>query len=288
MATAAATRAAAYTTAVADMVDEGHATEGAVAGHHGAPTTAAALYWHGLMQRESSVVYGQCFGLFESTLACTSSSCGASNTKFDLFSVVHVPLPPLPAGATSIQLTDALASFSAFELVSAKCANCASTAGAKKKLELSGEFLPQLLIVQLKRFSKTELSVHTKNSTLVEFALDGLDLGPHVRGCAPGGAVYDCIAMSNHFAGSAGISSGSGGGGSGHYTTHARRGPAAPWYCYDDAKPPVAVESPNKANAYVLFFYRRGGPAKADQTGRGQTMGSTACSSGSQMTDGGA
>jgi ubiquitin C-terminal hydrolase len=239
--------------------------------------------------------------LFESTLACTSSSCGASNTKFDLFSVVHVPLPPLPAGATSIQLTDALASFSAFELVSAKCANCASTAGAKKKLELSGEFLPQLLIVQLKRFSETESSVHTKNSTLVEFALDGLDLGPHVRGCAPGGAVYDCIAMSNHFAGSAGISSGSGGGGSGHYTTHARRGPAAPWYCYDDANPPVAVESPNKANAYVLFFYvyvlffyayvlffyRRGEPRRADQPCRGQALGSTACPSSSQMTDGG-
>ena len=76
--------------------------------------------------------------------------------------------------------------------------------------------------------------------------------------------------------------------GSGHYTTHARRGPAAPWYSYDDANPPVAVESPNKANAYVLFFYRRGGPGRADQTGRARALGSTARSSGSQMTDGGA
>jgi len=245
-----------------EFATEGELLPGRDGARDGAPATAAALYWHELMRREGSVVYDQCCGLFESTLACASSSCRASNTKFEPFTVVHVPLPPLPAGAASIQLTDALGLFSACELVSAKCSNCGSTAGAQKKLELSGEFLPQLLVVQLKRFSEAEFSVRTKNSALVEFALDGLDLSPHVRGCAPGGAVYDCIAMSNHFAGSADISRSSGGGGSGHYTAHARRGPAAPWYCYDDAQAPVAVDSPSKANAYVLFFSRRGGPGR--------------------------
>ena len=52
----------------------------------------------------------------------------------------------------------------------------------------------------------------------------------------------------------------------------------------------IAAGKRNESDTGTLsqFFYRRGGPGRKDQTGRGQAMGSTACSSGSQMTDGGA
>lgn len=210
-------------------------------------------YW--LQLKAKSPVYDHFCGLLQSTMGC--ASCGLlSPEKFDPFLTIQVPLPRLLPGRTSIQLADALRLDSTLESVtvldSSRCTRCGSTA-AHKRLQLAAEFLPQYLILQLKRFSATSPMTFVKNSTIVDFPLDGLDISALVNGTTSQGAVYDCVAMSNHFSSSAGIQ----GGGSGHYTAYARHGRVAPWHHYNDNVATAVQGEPNKANAYVLFFSRR-------------------------------
>ena len=218
--------------------------------------TAATVRDYWLQLKEKSPVYDHFCGLLQSTSRCASCRL-SSPEKFDPFLTIQVPLPRLLPGTTSIQLTNALTLYSTLESVkvlnSARCTRCGSTA-IHKRLQLAAEFLPQQLILQLNRFSASSATTFVKNSTVVDFPLDGLDISPLVNGTTSQGAVYDCVAMSNHFSSS---SDDIKGGGSGHYTAYARHGSAAPWYHYNDNVVTAVDDEPNKANAYVLFFSRR-------------------------------
>lgn len=130
---------------------------------------------------------------------------------------------------------------------------------ADKKLDLW--FLPELLVVHLKRFSYSRYS-RNKLETHVDFPLTGLDLSAHVL-VPPGpddpAPVYDLFAVSNHF----------GSLGGGHYTAFAKvPGPAggpAQWYCFDDSHvSPVADEADVKTSAAYVLFYRRRDTLAAD------------------------
>ncbi len=81
------------------------------------------------------------------------------------------------------------------------CPSCKKHQQATKKFDLWS--LPALLVISLKRFSynrywRDKLDTHT------EFPVDSLDMTPYVINPAHGRAVYDLVAVSNHYGGMGG------------------------------------------------------------------------------------
>ena len=120
-----------------------------------------------------------------------------------------------------------------------------------------------MLVLHLKRFAFSTFR-REKVETEVDFPLDGLDLSKYVHGPQPlnGGAVYDCVAVSNHM----------GNLGGGHYVAAGRNSEDGKWYKFNDStthemKAADVTSRDGLSTAYLLFYVRRGSP--------GSTMGST-------------
>jgi hypothetical protein len=132
------------------------------------------------------------------------------------------------------------------------CDRCKKHVQAYKRLQF--QVMPQVLILQLKRFSYTHRS-RERIDTPVSFPLEGLDLMPHaVAGSAsqedPAASLYDLAAISKHI----------GTQGYGHYVAYARSSTDGTWYYFDDSN--VRSVTPeevlaDKVGAYVLFYIRR-------------------------------
>merc|ERR1711976_530382 len=80
---------------------------------------------------------------------------------------------------------------------------------ATKKFDLW--MLPSMLVISLKRFSYNRYW-RDKLDTHVDFPTNGLDMGPYIINKNHGKAIYDLIAVSNHY----------GGMGGGHYTAYGK------------------------------------------------------------------
>ena len=104
-----------------------------------------------------------------------------------------------------------------------------------------------MLVICLKRFSYNRYW-RDKLDTHVEFPTRDLDMSPYIINSQHGKAVYDLVAVSNHY----------GGMGGGHYTAYAKNKDDGRWYYFDDASVSNASEDSvvTKA-AYVLFYQRR-------------------------------
>ena len=141
------------------------------------------------------------------------------------------------------------------------CSKCKEHVRAMKTMELWR--LPNILVVHLKRFEFKNVVRRDKLETLVNFPLDGLDMGTH---CARHGngqesfvedsvpAMYDLFAVVNHY----------GRMGFGHYTAFARnwneREISKEWQLFDDSTVKSVGESGDSvvsSAAYVLFYRRR-------------------------------
>lgn len=125
------------------------------------------------------------------------------------------------------------------------CPRCKDHQQATKKFDLW--MLPEVLIISLKRFSYNKYW-RDKIDIQVDYPVHGLDLTPYVIAPGHGPAVYDLIAVSNHY----------GGMGGGHYTAYGKNRLDSKWYYFDDSSVTEAKESAvvSKA-AYVLFYQRR-------------------------------
>lgn len=117
------------------------------------------------------------------------------------------------------------------------------------------------MIVSLKRFSTGRsryggMGGGQKLQTLVDFPLDGLNLGQSVlsKGQQGEDLIYDCFAVSNHY-GSMGF---------GHYTAYGKSPIDGQWHYYDDSSVSVVGGLNGRKNeivseaAYNLFYRRRG------------------------------
>ena len=126
------------------------------------------------------------------------------------------------------------------------CGRCKKRVIATKRLSIY--YLPRLLIVCIKRFSGSG-SCYTKNSEMINFPLENLDMEKYICDNAPDKhhSKYDLFAVSQHFGGTEG----------GHYTAICKNFDGK-WYDYDDTK--VSEVSPDKVvspSAYVLFYRRQ-------------------------------
>uniref|UniRef100_A0A0K2U5A0 Ubiquitin carboxyl-terminal hydrolase n=1 Tax=Lepeophtheirus salmonis TaxID=72036 RepID=A0A0K2U5A0_LEPSM len=126
----------------------------------------------------------------------------------------------------SIKLTDCLELYTTTEKLGEDdawyCPRCSEHQQATKKFDLWS--LPSILVISLKRFSYTR-NWRDKLDTLVDFPINGLDMSPYIINPNYGPAVYDLIAVSNHY----------GGMGGGHYTAMAKNKNDGEWYNFDDS-----------------------------------------------------
>eukprot|EP00803_Ostreobium_quekettii_P004679 evm.model.scf_1805EXC.1 EVM.evm.TU.scf_1805EXC.1 scf_1805EXC:11972-19110(-) len=108
--------------------------------------------------------------------------------------------------------------------------------------------LPEILVIQIKRFeNRGNGEGWERNSMLVEFPIEGLDMSPYVAIKQDTEPVYDLYAVLNHY-GSVRM---------GHYTAYCQHFNGK-WYHFDDeyvseVSPRVVVSTA----AYVLFYRRR-------------------------------
>ena len=127
------------------------------------------------------------------------------------------------------------------------CLKCKNKVKAKKNFSLY--FLPRILIICLKRFSREQsyFGDYSKNNELINFPLENLDLGKYVCGPDKNYSKYDLFAVSQHF----------GGTGGGHYTAVCKNYDGK-WYDYNDSS--CSLSSPERvvsSSAYVLFYRKQ-------------------------------
>ena len=127
------------------------------------------------------------------------------------------------------------------------CNKCKRRVMASKKIELF--YLPRILCICLTRFSKSgRYFGYTKNSELVEFPLENLNMAKYMCGPDKKYSKYDLFAVSQHY----------GGMGGGHYTAVCKNIDGK-WYEYDDSDcSPVSQNQVITNAAYVLFYRRKG------------------------------
>jgi len=136
------------------------------------------------------------------------------------------------------------------------CPTCQKHQQATKKFDLW--CLPEVLIIHLKRFSYNRYW-RDKIDTVIDFPIRGLDMTQYVINTAHGKAIYDLIAVSNHY----------GGMGGGHYTAYGKNKLDSNWYYFDDSSVTQTNEEAviTKA-AYVLFYQRRSTSKTSTQSTR--------------------
>ncbi|KXG48451.1 Peptidase C19, ubiquitin carboxyl-terminal hydrolase 2 [Penicillium griseofulvum] len=161
---------------------------------------------------------------------------------------------------SDVTLDQCLDEFSKEEILSRAdswfCPQCKTHVSATKKFELWRT--PDIMVVQLKRFSQFRGRDGHKISTVINFPFEGLDLSHRVQGPTDGkSAVYDLIAVDNHI----------GGMGGGHYTAYIKDFVSGAWvYCNDtSAKTVTNMQSMITAGAYLLFYRRRSDRALGNQ-----------------------
>ncbi|KAJ5513702.1 Peptidase C19 ubiquitin carboxyl-terminal hydrolase 2 [Penicillium fimorum] len=161
---------------------------------------------------------------------------------------------------SNVSLDQCLDEFSKEEILSRAdswfCPQCKTHVSATKKFELWRT--PDIMVVQLKRFSQFRGRHGHKISTLIDFPFEGLDLSSRVEGPTDGkSTVYDLIAVDNHV----------GGMGGGHYTAYIKDFVSGAWvYCNDtSAKTVTNMQSIITAGAYLLFYRRRSDHALGNQ-----------------------
>ena len=137
------------------------------------------------------------------------------------------------------------------------CRNCKEHKDAYKKMDVYK--LPNILIIQLKRFNRGSrgssygmsygmgmASGASKNSDLIDFPLEGLDMEKYLLDPSSGEqTVYDLYGISNHMGSLYG----------GHYTANCRNSVNGNWYNFNDSSVSKTSEgSLVSAAAYVLFY----------------------------------
>jgi hypothetical protein len=154
--------------------------------------------------------------------------------------------------AGGVTLHDCLDQFAREEVLDTDnawyCPRCKTHRQGRKKLQIWS--LPPVLVIHLIRFSNESAGRwRRKVDTLVDFPTRDLNLSRHCLSAAPGSAVYDLRAISNHFGGTS----------SGHYTAFARHSETGAWHEFNDSSVSAADESSVcTAGAYVLIYERRG------------------------------
>ena len=127
------------------------------------------------------------------------------------------------------------------------CPKCNSHKEAFKRMAIIR--YPKILIVHLKRFKKDIYKHHLigfrKNTELVDFPIDNLELNKYVINPGDEKIRYSLYGVINHY----------GNCGGGHYIAMCKNRPTKTWHCYDDSDVSAMGENEIITDAaYVLFY----------------------------------
>ncbi|GAA6015024.1 hypothetical protein JCM11491_001630 [Sporobolomyces phaffii] len=217
---------------------------------------AADREWATYRDNNDSIVIDYFQGQLRNRMECLY--CHETSTTYNPLQTLPLPIPDQRSDVF-INLEDCIDEFLREEILDDEnawnCPRCRRARTASKQLAITR--LPQILIVQLKRFT-SHASFASKVETLVDFPLDGLDLGDLL----PEGSTsdeyrlnlphevstnYELYAVVNHL-GEENTS--------GHYTATVRKG--ATFLEIDDetisAVPPSDMVERYGSSAYLLFY----------------------------------
>ena len=127
------------------------------------------------------------------------------------------------------------------------CSVCKSHKEAYKKMAIMK--YPKILIIHLKRFKKDHYKHYVnfnKNSDLVDFPIDKLDISKYVIDGKDNNIQYSLYAIANHY----------GSCGGGHYTAFCKNEQDQNWYCYDDSSVNFVKEQEIITEAAYVLFYK--------------------------------
>jgi ubiquitin C-terminal hydrolase len=187
-------------------------------------------------------------GEIESEVECRQ--CEKPVKTYDSFGFLPLPIPDSSKSSSTCHIDDCFDEFCKTEHIDQYgkwfCEKCGELTNAKKSIKLWK--LPQILIIQLKRFDY-DLRSYAKINTRVTYPLKSLDVNYHVSDSNPEkdkSIRYDLVAVSNHWGSLLG----------GHYTTYGKTNQTNKWYLYDDTwVDPIDSDRVSKnANAYVLIY----------------------------------
>lgn len=151
---------------------------------------------------------------------------------------------------SKISLADCLKSFSTPEVLGEHdlwyCPSCKDHKRATKSIQIwsTGD----ILTIHLKRFHSAR-AFSDKIDVVVDFPIEGLDIGPYVANPQEKDCIYDLIAVDNHY----------GGLGGGHYTASVKNFKDDKWYYFNDSRV-TEINNPEElvsSAAYLLFYRRR-------------------------------
>jgi ubiquitin carboxyl-terminal hydrolase 8 len=223
--------------------------------------TAAGIEWDRWSKRERSLISDLFAGQHASQLRCLT--CRRTSTTYEPWFNLSVEIPLREAGVAA-RLEDCLSSYCQEERLAKgqewSCPHCRTTRDATKRIMLTKA--PQYLVVHLKRFHMDGGSAR-KDARIVDFPLQGLDLGPWMLppardegaaamgGKAPDQSIagpfrYNAYAVVEHLG--RGLHSG-------HYIALVHDRPRGVWRRFDDSIV-TDRQSIRPDGAYLIFYER--------------------------------
>lgn len=181
------------------------------------------------------------YGVYVSRLLTPNGST-VHSLKPEPYSILDLPIPPI--GRRNPNLYDCFDAFVGDEVLSGWLNEKTNRKEDVRKNMVFWSF-PQILIITLKRFSADG---RLKNSTLVDFPIDLLDLCKYSVGYKASKNKYELIGVANHMGGVSG----------GHYTAYGWGREDSKWYLYNDTDVRV-VDDPRRIvsqSAYCLWYRR--------------------------------
>ena len=200
------------------------------------------------MNADGGSMISQLFqGEIASVVECLGG-CENPLTSYDSFTFLPLPIPPSTYYQEKFALFGCFEEFCETEHIGKHgqwfCDRCNAFTDARKTLKVWK--LPQILIIQLKRFDY-DLRSYSKINTLVQLQTESLDLNEFVANPDKDKSIrYDLVAVSNHRGSLLG----------GHYTTYGKNKRTNQWYHYDDKwVDPVNIDTViHNRDAYVLVY----------------------------------
>ena len=186
-------------------------------------------------------------GQMKRKITCTNTSCQDVAEPIDTFRYLHVEVPgnrrkARESGRKSLDKCIELEMRD--EIMEEKrCKKCHDSTEARKTTTISK--LPEILIIQLKRFSFDGLwsnKIHTPIDCPLE-----LDMGKYTKDKQ---GLYQLYGMVDHCGGSS----------SGHYTATCKDPESRKtWYCYNDDQTSAGIDENDLStkHAYILFYKKR-------------------------------
>ncbi len=200
-------------------------------------------YWDNYIKKNYSPIIDIFTGLFMGEITC--KTCNSKFTNFEPFNILPLPIPD------NVQnLNDCLKEFSKCEILEGdnkyNCSCCKQYTNAEKRLYLWD--LPELLIVQMKRFTNNGRNTR-KNNDIIKFPFENLTFDDNYHEYRKRNYNYDLYGVVYHMGSLHG----------GHYISFTKNPINNNWYRFNDETvhhiPNDKIEEEIlNGGSYILFY----------------------------------